>query len=279
MEEYREKVAQRDLPDEIPSSGHSIELPSICRQGKWQAEWQVEKGAEGKKDKLSGFRLRLRHTDHLDMGSLSSTSSSGDIAVSCMFPAEKRSPELLGHEGSGHADTFIGTICLVGCNGFDSAMVDNLLEHVESGVADNDLDASGNNGGERPAIYAVRESDTEDNVGVSIPCALQFDSKYHLRYAQDQSLENNPIVAVDGKIGIFMLCQTRKVCTFSNFHVVRSKKSFSMSLSQNCRLHLLQRKPACHKRMRSCRSNAQNPWLSHSRRKLHETARRKNEQH
>jgi hypothetical protein len=244
MEEYRQKIARRDWPDEFPPTGSPQQLPATCLRGRWQAEWKIETEAQhghgGDKYSLSRYRLCLRHASRLGMGPLpfalcdenatavhgkgDTTDSSDHVKVSCMIPLKKRSPDLLSRmEQTSRDDNakkdhhiFIGSIGLVGRKGFHfpsettskaSGMGHHVLEHIKHedlAVDDDDDDDDDDSSIESefsglPPMVPVTETGAEGCVGVSIPCGLPLDSKYHLRFAQDQSLENNPIVAVDGR--------------------------------------------------------------------------------
>ncbi|KAL3912388.1 MAG: hypothetical protein SGARI_001186, partial [Bacillariaceae sp.] len=221
MEDYRQKVAQRDWPEEdFPRNGVPQELPSICLRGKWQAEWHVEEEADrtadasGKKDVLSGYRLCLRHTDRVGMGLLPPTvadqnglgeSYFSNITVSCLFPSKKRSPKLSrsksdkGNDKGGRQEPFIATICMVGCDGFDSSS-EGFLNPVFPEDSDSEDDDNGSVGkGESSPLLIHPVNKAGACVGVAVQSVLPLDSKYHVRFAQDLRLENNPIVAVDAQ--------------------------------------------------------------------------------
>ncbi|KAL3914817.1 MAG: hypothetical protein SGILL_005939 [Bacillariaceae sp.] len=139
----------------------------------------------------------------------------GDIVVSSVFPLKKRVSELSRHtskydKGNKRQPEYISSISLVGCQGFSSArdtsasaMSSDILETINyhlSGkeyVDDEEDDTKENIAGKFPLMFPLGEKGDAKCLGITFPCALPLETKYHLRFAQDQSLANNPIVAVD----------------------------------------------------------------------------------
>jgi hypothetical protein len=187
---------------------------------------------------LHGYRICLRHESWYTMGKLLSETieqqaiydlatgrSSGhpnltkeehSIRVTSIYPSENRLFDVRGqHQNTQLNDrsnnTFIGSITMVGCDATlnpstatstrSLSMAKDILQYLKIQPSSNGARSTNHDDSDYPKLFKVSQGGRDDScvVGFSVLCRLPLEANYHLRFAQDFSLEKNDIAAIDSE--------------------------------------------------------------------------------
>jgi hypothetical protein len=238
--------------EELPQAGRMLELPGEAKAGKWTAELVNSRGypasnlsANGlMRDKigsLKNIRIQIRHESAKDVASLTLSrhdngvnspaacleqrirgGGEGPQSVSMIDPSPGRKHTFLAQgivSRETLEDAFIGSISIVGFDGFTSSAEaclsaegksKSLLESCRKqaiAIETQRLD----NKSTLEDVLPIPDPDSERNVGVSFLCKMSLDdSSYALLVAND---ENGQIVAIDGEFSLDFFLFFESLCS------------------------------------------------------------------